>query len=1119
MTVDPTPRAIRRAFLDHLRAIGLAPHPHLRPVLTKDTVRALHAAHRADRDRAEAAFVSRHLDRLAHHFADGRQIDPARVSPELVPVASGTDEAALFRVAARLWSVPVSRGFGRRLRYLVRDRRNGTLVGLLALGSPVFNLAARDAFVGWTVRDREARLTRVMDAYVLGAVEPYASLLGGKLVGALVASAEVAADFATKYAGAVGRISGRADRPDLTLVTTTSALGRSSVYNRLRLRDSGGSDLVRFRSVGFTAGHGHFHVPEPLFDAMRELLVRRGRAFAASAEYGSGPNRRLRILREGLEAAGVDAALARHGVRREVFCVPTVPDWRAVLLGDAPRSGAARPSAEALGRAAVERWVAPRAARRPGFRTWTRDDTLALLRSRIEPGRPRGLRPAPYLPFPFCSSLLRWPRSPSAPASPSATPTAPRPSPPSSRQAPSPSPSAPTTPTPSLPASSPSPSATPPPEGGPSTGTPSPNSSTRPPPATPPPTPTTKRPASAQASSVRETPNSKSRASGASSPASNGTRTGSAAPAPSATSSSRRRRSPPTSPASAPPRPPSASGSPKTSSTPTSRSAHPTPSTATPASAFKTSGATLGTPGRSPTTPSPGRRMLVLVRDRSRPRHPVVALGALSSSAVQITVRDRAIGWHPLALDANDTLAELIARGALDHVVRLLADGNPWRAAEWIDGDRTFGEDSEDPAVEPSDADLLDARVRLLRAEFDAEPAEVVAHLSAALDRRVAALYVDDLDDFSRHHFGRPSEKTLERLAEIRDGLTHASRILDDPDTDSLVEAAESPRYTRKRIVELHRLLRARRLFQTARAGRTPDEAARWLLAKSSRRLALKTALREIKKGHVAASIMDVTTCGAVAPYNQLLGGKLAALLVASPAVVDAYRERYQGADSHIASRMQARPVQRPADLALLCTTSLYGVGSSQYNRLRVRLDGGPGGERRDLAYHLAGKTLGFGTVHVAADTYEAMKSLLEVHARQESSRFGAGVNVKMRTVGAALALVGLHDLQRHQESRLVYLAPLAPNWRRALLGLDDAPDYPVEGEGGTAEVVAAWKKRYLVPRALRTRDGHGEPFDLPEQIRAESRVHVDAKPPPLGPLFDDQAPEDSAEADPVGAT
>lgn len=379
MNVSPTPLAIKRAYLKHLRGLGLDPKARLRPVLTKHTIRALHAAHRVERDQAEAAFVREHAHRVLHHFADGVEVEPNRVEPELVPVAAGTEEASLFRVAARFWSVPVSRGFGRRLRYLVRDNHNGKLIGLLALGSPVFNLAARDAHIGWDIRVRERRLTRVMDAYVLGAVEPYASLLGSKLVGSLVGAAEVADDFAAKYADVVGRISGRADSPDLVLVTTTSALGRSSVYNRLRLRDLQGGDLVRYESVGYTAGHGHFHVPEPLFEAMRLLLAARGRAFATSAEYGSGPNRRLRILREGLEAAGVDAALARHGVQREVFCVPTVPDWRTVLLGEADRSTHIRPNVAVLGRAAVARWVAPRAERRPNFRTWTRQDLAERL--------------------------------------------------------------------------------------------------------------------------------------------------------------------------------------------------------------------------------------------------------------------------------------------------------------------------------------------------------------------------------------------------------------------------------------------------------------------------------------------------------------------------------------------------------------------------------------------------------------------------------------------------------------------------------------------------------------------------------------------------------------------
>ena len=139
MTIPATPEAIRHAFLEHLRTLGLDPAGRLRLVLNKNAVRTLHLAHRAERDRAEAAFLRAHAPSLVHHFAEGREVRPAHVEPELVPVSSGTQDAAVFRLATRLWSVPVSRGFGRRLRFLVRDRDNGKLIGFIALGSPVFN--------------------------------------------------------------------------------------------------------------------------------------------------------------------------------------------------------------------------------------------------------------------------------------------------------------------------------------------------------------------------------------------------------------------------------------------------------------------------------------------------------------------------------------------------------------------------------------------------------------------------------------------------------------------------------------------------------------------------------------------------------------------------------------------------------------------------------------------------------------------------------------------------------------------------------------------------------------------------------------------------------------------
>jgi hypothetical protein len=94
------------------------------------------------------------------------------------------------------WSVPVSNGFGRRLRYLVWDKQNEKLLGIIAIGDPIFNLSVRDNHIDWNVEDGGKRLVNMMDAYVFGALPPYNMLLGGKLVACLLRTRDIYDDFA-----------------------------------------------------------------------------------------------------------------------------------------------------------------------------------------------------------------------------------------------------------------------------------------------------------------------------------------------------------------------------------------------------------------------------------------------------------------------------------------------------------------------------------------------------------------------------------------------------------------------------------------------------------------------------------------------------------------------------------------------------------------------------------------------------------------------------------------------------------------------------------------------------------------------------------------------------------
>ncbi len=279
---------IRVELLAHLALIGLDPLvPAPDQTYTKDLVRSRHAAQRAEFREGEQQFLFRHGRKLLPHFAEGREVIPEAVDPAISLVISETEDADLFRLATLLWSVPVSRGYGRRLRFLVRDRANGKLIGIFALTDPVFNLQARDSWIGWDVDDRRQRLVHVMDAHVVGAVPPYSSLLGGKITAALMTSQEVCDAFAAKYSHRSGIISQQYKHAQLVLITVTSALGRSSLYNRLKL-----PGVLEFLHIGQTTGWGHFHIPQPLFFLMRELLRREGHAYASGRARPPSPQAR-----------------------------------------------------------------------------------------------------------------------------------------------------------------------------------------------------------------------------------------------------------------------------------------------------------------------------------------------------------------------------------------------------------------------------------------------------------------------------------------------------------------------------------------------------------------------------------------------------------------------------------------------------------------------------------------------------------------------------------------------------------------------------------------------------------------------------------------------------------
>jgi hypothetical protein len=334
----------------------------------KDKLRKLHRLAVQHRIEEQGPRLARHESKLLERIASGSEIDPAHVSPRLVEVLPDSEDELLFRYASLHWSIPTSCGYGRRLRFLVEDGQNGKLIGLFGLCDPVFSVAARDAWVGWGFENRKKRLRNVMEAFILGAVPPYSALLCGKLVAMLCASDQVRDAFRTKYGKGESLISHETADGRLALIATTSALGRSSIYNRVKF-----ANRQLMFSAGFTSGWGEFQFSNGAYCQLRAYADEYCVKSAKHQAWGNGFRNRREVVQRVLAHVGLSDRLMNHGIRRELFLMPLAKNTREFLRGEHSRLLWHHQTAADLAAFFLERWLIPRAKRSPEYAQFSRE--------------------------------------------------------------------------------------------------------------------------------------------------------------------------------------------------------------------------------------------------------------------------------------------------------------------------------------------------------------------------------------------------------------------------------------------------------------------------------------------------------------------------------------------------------------------------------------------------------------------------------------------------------------------------------------------------------------------------------------------------------------------------
>jgi len=421
----------------------------------------------------------------------------------------------------------------------------------------------------------------------------------------------------------------------------------------------------------------------------------------------------------------------------------------------------------------------------------------------------------------------------------------------------------------------------------------------------------------------------------------------------------------------------------------------------------------------------PGRSIMILVRDDAHPMRPVIGIAALGSAVVQSTVRDRWIGW-----DADDLVEELAAQPRAQD-------------ADWL-------------------SKLIDRGLsELYHDDFIASELLAPTDLRSPRPETIKALQELAISARLRHHAGDPKERKR-----AHDG--------DDDSDDHWSREATSDLFTSKRASTLASLLTARIVLDDAYNGRPSAGGLRRLLSSAVGRRVAATLIRRAKTEAIGISIADITVCGAIAPYNHLLGGKLIAMLLTSPEVVAAYEKRYAKSKSVIASSLAGRAIQRPPRLVVLSTTSLYATPLNQYMRIAI-----PGSIFSDqlaetIRYVPLGTTLGFGSFQFSKRTTELLSDLqLSATSSTVNWVFGEGVNPRMRAIREGLDSLGLASDQflNHGSPRIVYGVSLARNARAYLLGRAKRPEYfmsPSIGPDATRAIARYWGRRWLAGRILR---------------------------------------------------
>jgi len=336
----------------------------------KEAYRAIHIPAVQKELLLRQKWIKANFPKYAKYFANGNDLNPSNIRPILVEV-NDDKLSDLFRLGRLTWSLPFTKGYGRRLRFIILDATIEKVIGIVGLQSPPLDFPVRDKQFSYPLGRKVELVNQTMDIFTLGALPPYNKLLAGKLVALAAASNEVRESYFRKYRGRVTEISQQILPSGLVALTTTSAFGRSSLYNRLTFRDR----KIAI-SIGYTNGYGSFHLL-PVYDLVCEFLEQEG--VSTRGGFGVGPRIVWQTYERAFKLLGLHGDLLKHGIKREAFIFPLISNLNEFMNGKAETPVYYQQSFSDLAAWWHQRWLIPRAQNVDGWHEWDKEQIKNML--------------------------------------------------------------------------------------------------------------------------------------------------------------------------------------------------------------------------------------------------------------------------------------------------------------------------------------------------------------------------------------------------------------------------------------------------------------------------------------------------------------------------------------------------------------------------------------------------------------------------------------------------------------------------------------------------------------------------------------------------------------------